>query len=96
MKYTVKYTAKFKKDYKQAQKQGLNTDKLLQVVALIASGTEQEKLRTEYDDHALVGNWKGYRECHIESDWILIYELLENILVLSLSRTGTHSKLLNK
>ena len=93
MKYTVKFTSKFKKDYKQAQKQGLDTDKLLQVVALIASGTAEETLKETYSDHALTGNWKGYRECHIQPDWLLIYEIYEDTLVLSLTRTGSHSKL---
>ena len=50
----------------------------------------------EYCDHQLSGNWKGYRECHIEPDWLLIYRIENDILVLTLSRTGTHSDLFNK
>ncbi|MBF1203051.1 MAG: type II toxin-antitoxin system YafQ family toxin, partial [Fusobacterium periodonticum] len=49
-----------------------------------------------YRDHNLIGNYKGYRECHIESDWLLIYKIMENILILTLSRTGTHSELFKK
>jgi mRNA interferase YafQ len=91
MKYTVKYTSKFKKDYKLAKKRGLNVGKLLAVVNLIADGTNQELLCQQYSDHVLTGNWNGYRECHIEPDWLLVYELVEDVLVLSLTRTGTHS-----
>lgn len=95
-KYIVKFTSRFKKDYKTIQKRGLNTSKLFDVIDLIASGANEQKLKEEYDDHALSGNWKGYRECHIEPDWLLIYEIVENVLVLSLSRTGTHADLFNK
>ncbi len=96
MKYTVKVTSQFKRDFKLAKKRGRDTDKLLSVVDLIADGTKQAQLATEYDDHALTGNWKGYRECHIEPDWLLIYELVDDVLVLSLARTGTHSDLFQK
>ena len=96
MKYTVKFTSQFKQDFKLAKKRGMNTTKLLSVVDLIADGTKQDQLIADYDDHALTGNWKGYRECHIEPDWLLIYELVDDVLVLSLSRTGTHSDLFKK
>jgi len=95
-KYTVKFTSRFKKDYKLIQKRGLDTDKMFEVIDLIAAGTNEELLKKDYDDHALSGNWKGYRECHIEPDWLLIYEIVENVLVLSLVRTGTHADLFNK
>lgn len=96
MKYTVKFTARFKKDYKLALKRGYKSEKLETVIALIAEGNSQEVLTSKYKDHALSGNWNGYRECHIEPDWLLIYEILDDILVLSLSRTGTHSDLFDK
>lgn len=96
MKYTVKFTSRFKRDYKLAQKRGLDTAKLMAVVNMIADGDKQDQLTAEYNDHALTGNWKGYRECHVHPDWLLIYELLEDVLVLSLARTGTHSDLFNK
>lgn len=96
MKYTVKFTAKFKKDYKLALKRGYKSEKIETVIALLAEGNHQEELISKYKDHALSGNWSGYRECHIEPDWLLIYEILDDILVLSISRTGTHSDLFGK
>ncbi|MBP3858014.1 MAG: type II toxin-antitoxin system YafQ family toxin [Ruminiclostridium sp.] len=95
-KYTVKFTSRFKKDYKSIQKRGLDTGKIFDVIDLIASGTNEERLKKEYDDHALSGNWKSYRECHIEPDWLLVYQLFEDVLVLSLVRTGTHSDLFGR
>ena len=91
--YTVKFTSKFKKDYKLYQKRGYDMDKIKKVVTLLASGTNQDILINEYKDHALKGNWKGFRECHIAPDWLLVYEIIENICVLSLVRTGSHSDL---
>lgn len=95
-KYIVKYTSRFKKDYKLIQKRGYNDDELFKVIGLIAEGTNEELLKKGYDDHALTGNWKGYRECHIEPDWLLVYQIFENTLILSLVRTGTHADLFNK
>lgn len=92
--YTVKFTSKFKKDYKLYQKRGYDMDKIKKVITLLASGTNQDILINEYKDHALKGNWKGFRECHIAPDWLLVYEIIENICVLSLVRTGSHSDLL--
>lgn len=92
--YTVKFTSKFKKDYKLYQKRGYDMDKIKKVISLIASGTNQDTLINEYKDHSLKGNWKGFRECHILPDWLLVYEIVEDTLVLSLARTGSHSDLL--
>ena len=89
-KLTVKYTSQFRKDYKLAGKRGLEIDLLKKVVALIANGY---RLPATYKDHALSGNWAGHRECHIRPDWLLIYRIDENILVLTLVRTGTHSEI---
>jgi len=91
--YTIKFTSRFKKDYKLYQKRGYDMNKIKEVISLIASGTKQDVLVNDYNDHALKGNWKGFRECHILPDWLLVYELLEDTLVLSLTRTGSHSDL---
>lgn len=66
------------------------------MVYLIALGDQQPKLVEEYDDHALTGNWKNHRELHLEPDWLLVYYIDEDVLVLSLVRTGTHSDIFNK
>ncbi len=93
MKYTVKFTSHFKRDLKSAKKQGKDLNKLFDVVNTLAEGN---KLSPSFRDHDLSGNYKGTRECHIEPDWILIYEIRENILVLMLYRTGSHSDLFKK
>ncbi len=90
MKYTIERTSQFKKDFKNAEKQGLDMDELKTVIKILADG---EKLPEKYRDHPLKGDYKGHRECHIEPDWLLIYKITESILVLSLVRTGTHSRL---
>lgn len=95
-KYKVKWTSKFKKEYKTVQKRGCDTDLMKEVVHLIALGNQQQKLIEEYDDHALSGNWKNHRELHMEPDWLLLYHIDEDVLVLSLVRTGTHSDIFNK
>lgn len=92
-KYTVKPTSQFKKDYKLAMKRGLDISLLEDIIAKLALG---ESLPEKNRDHALSGNWNGYRECHILPDWLLIYKLEDNVLILALARTGTHSNLFNK
>lgn len=92
-KYTVKPTSQFKKDYKLAMKRGLDISLLEDIIAKLALG---ESLPEKNRDHALNGNWNGYWECHILPDWLLIYKLEDNILILTLARTGTHSNLFNK
>lgn len=91
MKYTVKNTSAFKKDYKRAKRRGLDLRKLRQVVDLLANG---ESLPESLRDHALTGSWAHHRECHVAPDWPLIYQICENVLVLELTRTGSHSDLL--
>ncbi len=92
-KYTVKLTTQFKKDYKHALKRGLEIRLLEDVISVLAMGMPlPEKNR----DHALTGRWTGHRECYILPDWLLIYRVEDNILVLTLSRTGTHSDLFGK
>lgn len=92
-KYTVKSTTQFKKDYKQAMKRGLKIGLLEDVVATLAMG---KPLPEKNKDHALYGNWAGHRECHILPDWLLIYRIEDDVLVLTLARTGTHSDLFGK
>ncbi len=93
LKYTVKSTTQFKKDYKLAIRRGLDIGLLEDVVAHLAMGIPlPEKNR----DHALSGNWGGHRECHVLPDWLLIYRIDNDVLVLTLSRTGSHSDLLGK
>lgn len=95
-KYKIKWSTRFKKDYKLAMKRGYNIDLLDEVIRLIATGDQQQKLINKYDDHELGGDWKGHRELHVQSDWLLIYYLEDDVLVLTLSRTGTHSDLFKK
>ena len=90
MKYEIKFTNQFKKDIKLAKKQGKNLDKLYSVVETLANG---EALEQKYKDHSLTGNYKNCRECHIDPDWLLIYEIINDVLILVLNRTGSHSEL---
>jgi mRNA interferase YafQ len=90
MKYVIRRTSQFKRDYKHAIKRGLAIDKLDKAIELLAT---DGFLPPVYNDHPLVGNKKGLRECHIEPDWLLIYEIDHGILVLVLTSTGTHSDL---
>lgn len=89
-KYGVVLTSMFKKDFKLAKKRGYDISLLNNVIDILASG---QPLAEKYKDHSLVGNYKGYRECHITPDWLLIYEIDDNKLFLYLTRTGTHSDL---
>ncbi len=92
-KYTVKFTTQFRKDYKLAIKRGLKIELLEKVVALLATGTP---LPERNKDHALSGDWVGHRDCHILPDWLLIYRIEDDVLVLTLARTGMHSDLFGK
>ena len=92
-KYTVKPTLQFKKDYKLAMKRGLDISLLEDIIAKLALG---ESLPEKNRDHALTGDWVGHRECHIQPDWLLIYRMEGDVLVLTLSRTGSHSDLFGK
>lgn len=90
MKYDVTYSNQFKRDLKLIRKQGKDETKLHKVVDLLADG---KKLPPKYDDHPLTGNYIGCRECHIQPDWLLVYEIYETELILYLTRTGSHSDL---
>ena len=93
MIYDIKRTTQFKKDVKLMLKQGKDIQALLDVVELLRTDTP---LPDQCRDHALSGNWFGKRECHIDPDWLLIYEKCEGLLLLTLLRTGSHSTLLRK
>ena len=90
MKYEIVPSNQFKKDLKLAQKRGYDLDKIKKVIALLANG---EPLEAKYRDHLLIGDYGNYRECHIQPDWLLIYKIEDDQLILFLSRTGTHSDL---
>ena len=86
----IVWTTQFKRDYKLAMKRHLRIDLLDDVIRMLFRG---ELLPEKYRDHALTGNWIGYRECHLLPDWLLVYRVEDDILVLTLVRTGTHSDL---
>ena len=90
MKYVIKPTNRFNKDCALAKKRGKDLKKLYAVINKLAVGAELEQ---KYKDHALSGLFEGCRECHIEPDWLLIYQVFDDVLVLVLNRTGTHSDL---
>ena len=92
-KYKTVSTTKFRKDLKLAKRRGLQLNLLRDVVTML---TEGEPLPSENRDHELVGNYKGFRECHIQPDWLLIYKKGESLKIISLERTGTHSNLFGK
>lgn len=93
MMCSIQFTNQFKKDLKLAKKQGKDLDKLFEVINILANG---EKLDTKFKDNDLSGSYKETRECHIEPDWLLIYEIDNNALILMLYRLGTHSELFKK
>lgn len=88
----IKTTKRFEKDLKLIKKRGYNLQLLNKVLKELVA---ENKLNSKYQDHALVGNMKGFRECHISPDWLLIYSINKEHLILVLSRTGSHSDLLN-
>ena len=86
----IRYSTKFKKDYKTIIKRGYNPQLLQDVLSILSS---EQPLPLRYNDHSLSGCYEGHRECHITPDWLLIYKIEQNILTLTLTRTGTHSDL---
>lgn len=90
---TINYHTSFKKDYKRIIKRGYKAERLEKVLDYLVN---EIPLPQEYRDHDLTGDWKDYRECHIQPDWLLIYKIRNDSLVLTLTRTGTHSDLFNK
>lgn len=90
---TIEFTPSFKRDYKRMMKKYYNETEFRKVINLLVN-QEQEVLRTKYKDHALQGNWKGFRELHVQSDWLLIYKIDGKKLILTLVRAGSHDKIL--
>ena len=86
----IVYTTKMKRDVKLMKKRGKDISKLTAVLSLLASG---KPLPPKYRDHQLSGQLNDFRECHIEGDWLLIYQFFEDELILSATATGTHSDL---
>jgi len=87
----IEFTTRFKKDYKRIQKQEFfNKREFDYVVGKLAN---QDPLEPKYCDHELKGEYVGHRECHIKPDWLLVYKIKDDILILTLTRTGTHSDL---
>ena len=92
-RYAVRATTAFRKSAKRAAKRGKDIRKLKKAVDLLALGAP---LPAALRDHALSGLWRGHRELHLEPDWLLVYRIVENILVLELVDTGSHSDLFGK
>ncbi len=86
----IKYHTSFKKDYRKALKRGIDVNEVNKVINMLAN---EIPLPAQYKDHALKGNYIGYRECHVQNDWLLIYRIEKNILTLTLAYMGTHSDL---
>ena len=93
MNRDIVWTNQFKKDYKLALKRHLDIELLDNIIRRLSRG---ETLPERNKDHALTGDWIGHRECHILPDWLLVYRVEDDVLVLTLARTGTHSDLFGK
>lgn len=91
--YRLVPTAQFKKDLKRIKKRGFDIDELDKVIEELRA---KRPLDERYKDHALTGNYSGFRECHIKPDWLLIYAHNEDELILVASRTGSHADLFKK
>ena len=89
-KRDVQYTSQYKHDFRKAKKQGRDIQPLREVVGWLAN---DEPLPEKHRDHALQGNWKGYRECHVTPDWLLVYRKInQNELLLVLVRLASHNE----
>ena len=86
----IKFTPQMKRDMKRMQKRGKDMDKMTNVLAILAEG---RKLPPKHKDHPLKGSMNHLRECHIEPDWLLLYRIVEDRLILSCTATGTHDDL---
>lgn len=93
MNRDIVWTTQFKKDYKLALKRHMDIELLDNIIRSLSRG---KTLSEKNKDHALTGDWVGHRECHIQPDWLLVYRIEDDVLVLTLSRTGTHSDLFGK
>ena len=92
MVFIVKFTTAYKKSYKRMKKRGLDMSLLNEIIDTLRQG---KVLEEKYRDHELKGNLKGFRECHIQPDWLLIYLVDNDILTLMLIDTGSHADLLD-
>lgn len=90
MNFNISITNQFKRDLKLIKARHWDINQLKEVIGLLANG---QPLPAKFRDHALANNWRGYRECHIQPDWLLVYRVDGDEVVLVLSRTGTHSDL---
>ncbi|MBQ6346640.1 MAG: type II toxin-antitoxin system YafQ family toxin [Clostridia bacterium] len=90
---TLETTAQFRRDYKRAKKRGYNMKLLGDVIDTLLSDVP---LEPRHRDHQLTGSMKDYRECHIQPDWLLMYRIEKERLVLVANRTGTHSDLFDE
>ena len=90
MMYEIRFTSKMRRDAKRMAKRGKDMSKLTACLALLASGA---KLPDTYRDHPLSGNYSGNRECHLEPDWLLVYRIHEEKLILVATETGSHADL---
>ncbi len=90
MKYEIVPSNQFRKDLKLAAKRGYDLNKIKNIIERLANG---EILEAKYRDHLLTGDYGGFRECHIQPDWLLVYQIDNGQLILFLARTGTHSDL---
>jgi len=88
--YNIIFTKRIKRDMKLMKKRGKDMNKLITILDTLARGIE---LPEKNQDHALQGYWADFRECHIEPDWLLIYKIIDEDLVIAASRTGSHSDL---
>ena len=90
MKYGIRKTSRYKRSLKKMLKRGKDIGKIADVVRRLANG---ETLPPQFRDHSLTGNLAGLRDCHVENDWVLLYYIEQDVLVLVLADTGTHSDL---
>ncbi len=92
-RYTIRYTGEFKREMRQCEKRGYNMDLLREAIRILST---EGKLPEKYRAHILSGDRKGQWECHIQPDWLLIWEIHDQELILVMLNTGTHSDLFSK
>jgi mRNA interferase YafQ len=86
--YSLEFTKQYLRDLRLCRKRNLDEEKLNQLIKILISG---DQLPSQYKDHALTGNYKGFYECHISPDWLLLYSKNKTIKLITLVRTDTHS-----
>lgn len=87
----IRQSTQFRRDIKRLSRQGADLSKIETVIKVLVT---QEPLAERYRDHSLTGNWVGYRDCHVQPDWLLIYRVIDDEL--ELTRTGSHAELFSK